>query len=104
MATFAWSIMPDEAPGPDGKPRYVIYNDSIHEGSGADFNPIVSLGMVKTLFKNIIPMSEALGVDAAYRAKVAANLLRGFYEETKHQAQPRLKALHAATVQPAGGA
>jgi hypothetical protein len=55
--------------GPDGKPRYVIYNDSIHEGSGPDFNPILSLGLVRTLFKNMIPMSHALGVDADKRAK-----------------------------------
>ena len=30
--------------------RYVIYNDSIHEGSGADMNPLLSLGLVRTLF------------------------------------------------------
>jgi hypothetical protein len=55
--------------GPDGKPRYVIYNDSIHEGSGPDMNAILSLGLVRALFNNIIPMSEALGVDADQRAK-----------------------------------
>ena len=55
--------------GPDGKPRYVIYSDSIHEGSGPDFNPILSLGLVRTLFKNLIPMSQVLGVDADKRAK-----------------------------------
>ena len=49
--------------------RYVIYNDSIHEGSGPDMNAILSLGLVKTLFSNMIPMSEALGVDADKRAK-----------------------------------
>ena len=49
--------------------RYVIYNDSIHEGSGPDMNAILSLGLVKYLFKNILPMSEALGVDADKRAK-----------------------------------
>jgi Concanavalin A-like lectin/glucanases superfamily/Glycosyl hydrolase family 65 central catalytic domain len=49
--------------------RYVIYNDSIHEGSGPDMNAILSLGLVKCLFKNIIPMSEALGVDADKRDK-----------------------------------
>jgi pimeloyl-ACP methyl ester carboxylesterase len=48
--------------------RYVIYNDSIHEGSGPDFNPILSLGLVRALFTNMIPMSEALGVDAGNRA------------------------------------
>ncbi len=49
--------------------RYVIYNDSIHEGSGPDFNPILSLGLVRALFKNMLPMSEALGVDADRRAQ-----------------------------------
>ena len=49
--------------------RYVIYNDSIHEGSGPDFNPLLSLGLVRTLFKNMIPMSEELGVDANRRDK-----------------------------------
>ena len=32
-------------------------------------NAILSLGLVKTLFRNMIPMSEALGVDADKRAK-----------------------------------
>ncbi len=49
--------------------RYVIYNDSIHEGSGPDFNPIFSLGLVRALFKNMIPMSKELGIDADRRAK-----------------------------------
>lgn len=49
--------------------RYVIYNDAVQENTGADKNNILSLGLVRTLFKNIIPMSEALGVDADKRAK-----------------------------------
>ena len=49
--------------------RYVIYNDSIHEGSGPDMNPLLSLGLVRTLFKNMVVMSQDLGVDAEYRAK-----------------------------------
>ena len=49
--------------------RYVIYNDSIHEGSGADMNPLLSLGLVRTLFTNLVTMSEDLGVDAERRAK-----------------------------------
>jgi len=49
--------------------RYVIYNDSIHEGSGPDMNGLLSLGLVRTLFENLIPMSEALGADADKRAK-----------------------------------
>jgi hypothetical protein len=49
--------------------RYVIYNDSIHEGSGSDINPLLSLGLVRTLFKNMISMSTDLGMDADRRAK-----------------------------------
>lgn len=49
--------------------RYVIYNDSIHEGSGSDMNPILSLGLVKILFRNMISISEVLGVDADKRTK-----------------------------------
>ena len=49
--------------------RYVIHNDSIHEGSGDNMNPILSLGLVRTLFKNLLAMSADLGVDAERRAK-----------------------------------
>ena len=35
--------------------RYVIYNDSIHEGSGPDMNPLLSLGLVRTLFQEPAP-------------------------------------------------
>lgn len=49
--------------------RYVIHNDSIHEGSGNDTNPILTLGLLRTLFKNMLAMSNELGVDADKRAK-----------------------------------
>jgi len=49
--------------------RYVIHNDSIHEGSGENMNPILSLGLVRNLFKNLIVMSKDLGVDESRRAK-----------------------------------
>ncbi|MFZ4397976.1 MAG: glycosyl hydrolase family 95 catalytic domain-containing protein, partial [Kiritimatiellia bacterium] len=49
--------------------RYVIRGDSIHEGSGADVNPIMSLGFVKTLFLNMVVMSRDLGLDEDRRAK-----------------------------------
>lgn len=49
--------------------RYVIRGDSIHEGSGEDVNPILSLGLVRNLFKNLIVMSKDLGVDEARRTK-----------------------------------
>lgn len=57
--------------------RYVIDHDAIHEGSGgagmsgvsSDFNPILSLGLVRALYASMIEMSEALGVDANLRPK-----------------------------------
>jgi hypothetical protein len=49
--------------------RYVIYNDAIHEGSGDNMNPILSLGLVRTLFHNMLAMSTELGVDAGKRAQ-----------------------------------
>jgi len=47
----------------------VIHGDSIHEGSGEDVNPILSLGLIRNLFKNLVVMSKDLGVDEARRAK-----------------------------------
>jgi hypothetical protein len=49
--------------------RYVIRNDAIHEGSGNDLNPILSLGLVRNLFQHLLPMSEELGVDENRRAR-----------------------------------
>ena len=49
--------------------RYVIYDDSIHEGSGPDFNSIASLGLVRNTFELAIDMSTALGVDADRQEK-----------------------------------
>ncbi len=49
--------------------RYVIHRDAIHEGSGDNMNPILSLGVVRNLFKNLIVMSKDLGVDEARRVK-----------------------------------
>ena len=49
--------------------RYVIYNDSIHEGSGPDMNPLLSLGLVRTLFRSMIQMSADLNIDADRRPK-----------------------------------
>jgi alpha-L-fucosidase 2 len=43
--------------------RYVIYNDAIHEGSGKDKNPILSLGLVRNVFTLIIDLSSALKID-----------------------------------------
>ena len=49
--------------------RYVIHGDSIHEGSGEDVNPILSLGLVRNLFKNLILMSKDLSMDESRRVK-----------------------------------
>jgi alpha-L-fucosidase 2 len=49
--------------------RYVDPNDSIQEGTGDDTNNVLSLGLIRTLYKNMIPMSVELGVDADKRAK-----------------------------------
>lgn len=57
--------------------RYVIEHDAIHEATGgagrsgvsADFNPIFSLGAMRTLYRDMLDMSEALGTDAELRPK-----------------------------------
>jgi len=45
--------------------RYVIYDDAIHEGSGdnKDFNPVLSLGLVRMVLELAVDMSTELGVD-----------------------------------------
>ncbi|NLR79660.1 glycosyl hydrolase family 95 catalytic domain-containing protein [Chitinophaga eiseniae] len=43
--------------------RYVIYNDAIHEGSGHDINPILSLGLVRSVFNLMIDLSHYLHVN-----------------------------------------
>jgi len=50
--------------------RYVIYNDAIHENhTPHDFNPLLSLGLVRMVFRALLDMSQELGVDAGRRAK-----------------------------------
>ncbi len=53
---------------------------------------------VPKLAEDFQPLSDHRG-SAGYRAKVAANLLRGFFEETRTAAQPKLMPRHAATIQ-----
>jgi xanthine dehydrogenase iron-sulfur cluster and FAD-binding subunit A len=48
-----------------------------------------------------MPLSDHRG-SATYRARVAANLLRGFFAETQTVPQPALRPLHTATVQAHG--
>ncbi|NWJ51616.1 MAG: hypothetical protein HXX14_12190 [Bacteroidetes bacterium] len=49
--------------------RYVIYGDAIHEGSGKDKNPILSLGLIRNAFSLIIDLSSTLKVDENRQAK-----------------------------------
>ncbi len=54
----------------------------------------------KLIAKDFTPMSDHRG-SSAYRSLVAANLLRGFFDETEQVRQPGLKPMHAASVQTA---
>ena len=49
--------------------RHVIVGDAIHEGSGQNMNPILSLGLVRNSLDLALDMSEELGVDAESRKK-----------------------------------
>jgi hypothetical protein len=49
--------------------RYVIYNDSIHEGSIGSVNAILSLGLVRMVMQTARDMSILLDVDADKREK-----------------------------------
>jgi xanthine dehydrogenase iron-sulfur cluster and FAD-binding subunit A len=53
------------------------------------------------LAQDFTPLSDHRG-SARYRSLVAANFLRGFFEETAHLAHPPLEAMHASSVQPGG--
>jgi len=49
--------------------RYVIEKDSVHEGSGKDFNSIVSLSLCRAVFKTALDMSKDLAVDSEKHEK-----------------------------------
>ncbi|RAJ77254.1 hypothetical protein CLV59_10719 [Chitinophaga dinghuensis] len=49
--------------------RYIIYNDAIHEGSGRNTNPILSLGLVRNVFSLMIDMSRNLNINTNEIAK-----------------------------------
>lgn len=55
--------------GADGRMRYVIYNDAVHEGTHGDFNPVLSLGLVRMVFAAALDMTAALDVDRVRREK-----------------------------------
>ena len=49
--------------------RYVIYGDAIHEGSGKDMNPVLSLGLIRNALDLMIDLSSALKRDEVRQAK-----------------------------------
>ena len=49
--------------------RYVIRGDSVHEGSGENMNPVLSLGLVRMVLVLALDMGAALGVDAGRHEK-----------------------------------
>ncbi len=53
------------------------------------------------LAEDFAPLSDHRG-SSSYRQRVAQNLLRGFFDETRVESQPALKPLHAGTVQAHG--
>jgi len=49
--------------------RYVIRGDAVHEGSGQDINPILTLGLLRNSFDLALDLSLALDLDAGCREK-----------------------------------
>jgi alpha-L-fucosidase 2 len=49
--------------------RYVIYGDAIHEGSGKDKNPILSVGLIRNAFDLMIDLSSSLQRDLGRQEK-----------------------------------
>lgn len=49
--------------------RYVIYGDAIHEGSGKDKNPILSLGLIRNSISLAIDLSTVLKIDEERQVK-----------------------------------
>ena len=57
--------------------RYQVHGDAIHELSGPNQNPVLTLGLLRNLLDLAIDMSQALGTDAPGREKwrtILANL------------------------------
>ena len=50
--------------------RYVDHDDAIHEGcTPKDVNPLLSLGLIRMVFRGLLDMSKELGIDEGRRAK-----------------------------------
>lgn len=64
---------------------------------GRPWNEASVEAAVAALSKDFTPLSDHRG-SASYRGRVAANLLRGFLEETKRAPVPQLTARHSGTV------
>ena len=66
--------------------RYVIYGDAIHEGSGNDKNPILSLGLIRNALDLIIDLSKTLKMDEDRQEKWKDILLKisDFPVQTRH--------------------
>lgn len=47
--------------------RYVLYDHSVHEGSGPNVNGTAALGLIRMTFKLALDMGELLGVDGDLR-------------------------------------
>lgn len=67
---------------------------------GQPWNEASVAAAAKAIATDFTPMSDHRG-SAPYRTLVAANLLRGFFDETRAVKQPALVGRHAATVQTA---
>lgn len=69
--------------------RYVIYGDAIHEGSGKDMNPVLSLGLVRNAFNLIIDLSSTLKIDESRQEKWKdiLNKLSDFPVQTRNNRQ-----------------
>jgi hypothetical protein len=66
----------------------VIESDSIHEGSGPDRNPILTLGLVRCVLQTILDMSEELGRDTERHAKWR-EILEGLSDFPTHERNGR---------------
>lgn len=49
--------------------RYVIYGDAIHEGSGKDKNPVLSIGLIRNALNLMIDLSSTLKRDIGRQGK-----------------------------------
>jgi len=76
VANFWEDYLKFEPTSPDGlrraeSGRYVIYNDAIHEAleDTTDFNPILSLGLIRMTFAALLEISTELDCDADRRER-----------------------------------